>query len=186
MRVAGAVLCGGASSRMGADKALLVHHGEPFVVHVAGVLRAAGCQPVVAVGGAAGHLLTTIDDLWPGGGAFGGIATAVGYFSRVDADPVDAVAVVATDLAALQPQVITALIGAMETGDHDVAVALTDQVEPLCAVWRTILAPYLHAAYEAGLRAVHGAFGRLDVVEVAVDPAALVNVNSPADLQRLR
>jgi CTP:molybdopterin cytidylyltransferase MocA len=49
-----------------------------------------------------------------------------------------------------------------------------------------VLTPYLRAAFEAGLRAVHGAFGRLDVVEVPVDAAALVNVNSPADLYRLR
>lgn len=193
MRVAGAVLCGGRSTRMGADKSLLVYQGEPLVVRVAGVLRAAGCAPVVAVGGDAGHLVTTVDDLWPGGGALGGIVTALGHFSgseacvdaAVDA-AVDAVAVVATDLAALLPDVITALVAAMEAGDADVAVALTDQVEPLCAVWRTVLAPYLHAAFEAGLRAVHGAFGRLEVVEVPVDRAALVNVNSPADLQRLR
>jgi molybdopterin-guanine dinucleotide biosynthesis protein A len=186
MRVAGAVLCGGRSTRMGADKSLLVHEGEPLVVRVAGALRAAGCRPVVAVGGAAGHLLTTVDDLWPGEGALGGVATALGHFSADDGEAVDAVAVVATDLAALRPEVIMALVAALEAGDHDVAVAFTDQVEPLCAVWRTVLATYLRAAHQAGLRAVHGAFSRLDVVEVAVDPLALLNVNSPADLRRLR
>jgi molybdopterin-guanine dinucleotide biosynthesis protein A len=186
MRVAGAVLCGGRSTRMGVDKSLLVHEGEPFVVRVAGALRAAGCQPVVAVGGRAGHLLTTVDDLWPGEGALGGVVTALEHFAALQDEPVDAVAIVATDLAALRPDVIVSLIAALEAGDHDVAAAFTGQVEPLCAVWRTVLATYLHAAHHAGLRAVHGAFRQLDVVEVPVDQRAVFNVNSPADLERLR
>ena len=43
---AGAVLCGGASRRMGSDKALLGVEGRAMAVRVAGALAAAGGRPV--------------------------------------------------------------------------------------------------------------------------------------------
>ena len=47
----GAVLCGGASRRMGTDKALVEVDGVPMAERVAGALHAGGCAPVVFVGG---------------------------------------------------------------------------------------------------------------------------------------
>ena len=48
---AGAVLTGGRSSRMGQDKATLPVDGVPMAARVAGALRRAGAEPVLAVGG---------------------------------------------------------------------------------------------------------------------------------------
>lgn len=48
--VAGIVLAGGRSSRMGTSKALLVYHGQPLYVHMMGVLRAAGLDHVYISG----------------------------------------------------------------------------------------------------------------------------------------
>lgn len=45
----GVVLCGGASTRMGFDKALL--GSPPWASRVAGALSLAGCEPVVLLGG---------------------------------------------------------------------------------------------------------------------------------------
>ncbi|HEX2785027.1 MAG TPA: NTP transferase domain-containing protein, partial [Ilumatobacteraceae bacterium] len=47
----GAVLCGGASRRMGVDKATLRIQGVAMARRVADVLLAAGCALVIAVGG---------------------------------------------------------------------------------------------------------------------------------------
>src|SRR5690606_32897540 len=49
--VAGAVLTGGASRRMGTDKALLEVDGRPLARRLAEVLAAAGCDPVWCQGG---------------------------------------------------------------------------------------------------------------------------------------
>ena len=48
---AGAVLCGGASRRMGTDKAFVEVGGQPMAERVAAALEEAGCAPVVFVGG---------------------------------------------------------------------------------------------------------------------------------------
>lgn len=48
--IAGIVLAGGLSSRMGRDKALLPWHGRPLLAHMRELLLAAGAQPVVVSG----------------------------------------------------------------------------------------------------------------------------------------
>lgn len=48
--VAGIVLAGGRSSRMGTSKALLVYHGQPLYVHMMGVLQAAGLEHIYVSG----------------------------------------------------------------------------------------------------------------------------------------
>ncbi|HLM64354.1 MAG TPA: molybdenum cofactor guanylyltransferase [Acidimicrobiales bacterium] len=76
-----AVLCGGASRRMGQDKAFLVVEGEAMVVRVARALRGAGAGEVVAVGGDAAGLrglgLAHLPDDHPGDGPLGGVLTAL-------------------------------------------------------------------------------------------------------------
>ena len=51
-RVAAVVLAAGASTRMGAPKALLVWRGQPFVAHAIALARAVGAGPIVVVEGA--------------------------------------------------------------------------------------------------------------------------------------
>ncbi|MEU4745072.1 NTP transferase domain-containing protein, partial [Actinosynnema sp. NPDC023658] len=53
MRVAGLLLAAGAGRRFGGPKALVSHGGELWVDRAAGVLKDAGCAPVVVVLGAA-------------------------------------------------------------------------------------------------------------------------------------
>ncbi len=48
--VAGIVLAGGRSSRMGANKALLSYHGQPLYLHMQGILRASGLEQVYISG----------------------------------------------------------------------------------------------------------------------------------------
>jgi molybdopterin-guanine dinucleotide biosynthesis protein A len=161
---------------MGRDKAAIVLGGRTLAQRVADQLGLAGCAPVVAVGGATQEL-PTVADSFPGDGPLGGIVTALEYFPGHDA-----VCIVATDLVTLEATTIRALSRAAAASGADVAVARTDRLEPLCAVWRPVVAPYLRACLEAGLRAVHGVFGQIDVVEVDVDPDVLRNVNTPEDL----
>jgi molybdenum cofactor guanylyltransferase len=178
-RYAGAVLTGGASRRMGRDKALLAVAGVPMAVRVARALASGGAAPVVAVGGDVEALralgLDARADPRQGSGPLGGLLTA---FEEVTAP---LVVVAACDLARLDGTTVRALVEAI--GGADVAVAVTDRTEPLCAAWRvaTAGAP-LAAAFDRGVRAVHEAIAGLDAVSVAVDPRRLVNLNEPGDV----
>lgn len=184
MRVAGAVLTGGVSRRMGSDKALLEVGGTAMSARVAAALTGAGCSPVVAVGGAAADLrslgLDVVADAHPGEGPLGGILTALDAL----ADRCDAVMVVACDLPFVDSAVIAAVIEAL--GSHEVAAGRAGGPLPLCAVWSMRATAHLQARFDAGERAVHRAAVGLDLVEVVVDAGSLRNVNTPDDLAAVR
>jgi molybdenum cofactor guanylyltransferase len=84
---AGAVLCGGASRRMGRDKALIALEGRALAVRVAEAVAAAGASGVVAVGGdleglRAAGLAAVPDRDGPGAGPLAGILTALTIHDR--------------------------------------------------------------------------------------------------------
>ena len=79
MALSAAVLTGGASRRMGADKAMLDFDGQPLLARTLATLRCVaddvlivGAQPAYAGFGA-----TLVADDWPGLGTLGGLATAL-------------------------------------------------------------------------------------------------------------
>lgn len=195
--VAGAVLTGGASTRMGRDKAFVEVDGAAMVERALDALVAAGCAPLFVVGGdetrlrallaarpgraeragSAGRTPVAVEwiaDRWPGEGPLGAILTALG---RTLAPTV----VVATDLPALDAPTVRALLDPA-VSEVDVVVASTGRPEPLCARWSPSSLPALQARFDAGERAVHRAIADLRSVEVPVDAAALRNVNRPDDL----
>jgi molybdenum cofactor guanylyltransferase len=165
---------------MGRDKAHVSYRGAPMLARVAAALHVGGVGPVVAIGGdslqTAQYELPTIEDRWPGEGPLGGLITALEW------SPSPLICVVGCDLPELSGEVIESLIAGL--GEHDAAVARTDRIEPLCAVWRAAAClPVLFAAFEAGERAVHRALRDLDHDEIPVVGDSLRNVNTPGDLR---
>ncbi|MGB8860015.1 MAG: molybdenum cofactor guanylyltransferase [Ilumatobacteraceae bacterium] len=184
-RVAGAVLCGGASRRMGRDKALVQVDGIAMVLRVAASLAAAGCEPVRAIGGDRPALeslgLAVVADGYPGEGPLGGVISAL-----ADADLAGSVMVVSCDVPWLTEATVREVIAALAAPgwDHgaDVAVARSDRLQPMCAAWRPSVLPRLRQAFEAGERRLSSVLATLRIVEVAVNPQDLANVNTPGDL----
>lgn len=180
-RVVGAVLCGGASTRMGRDKALLPVDGVAMAAHVAAALRGGGCDEVVAIGGDSTGLaalgLTAVPDEFPGEGPLGGVITAL--TAQTDAS---AVVVVACDLPRLQPSSVAALLAALP--GHEVAVATGDagRPQPVCAAWQPSAVAALRPAFADGERRMMNAIGLLAPVAVPVPAQDLANVNTPDDL----
>ena len=167
---------------MGRDKALLPVAGSPMALRVADALRAAGCDPVIAVGGDSDALellgLATIADRWPGEGPLGGVITALQYFDRHDV-----AVIVACDLPQLSSATVMALAGALSASDAaDVAMAITDRQQPLCAAWHPRAAVALSVAFAAGGRRLLDALANLRVIDVDVAAQQLVNVNTVDDL----
>jgi molybdopterin-guanine dinucleotide biosynthesis protein A len=185
----GAVLTGGASVRMGRDKAFLEVDGVPLVLRVADALEAAGAAEVLTVGGDRSALvalgLDARADPRQGDGPLGGLLTALELASH------DRVVVLATDLAFVTGAVVAALVAGLDRDPSpDVAAARAADtpeaaIEPLCAAWRRRrCAAHLGAAHAAGERAVHRAMAGLAVVAVDVPAVTVSNANRPDDLRR--
>lgn len=178
--VAGAILCGGASSRMGAPKPLVAWHGTAMARLVATALSGAGCDPVRCIGGDATELaplgLDVVPDLMPGEGPLGGVLTALRSSSR------DAVVVVSCDLPRLGAHTVGALLSTWRAGSSHVVAAFTDRAQPLCAVWSASAEPVVASSLDRGERSIRAVLPLLDVSFVTVAAEDLVNVNTPADL----
>lgn len=183
--IVGAVLCGGASRRMGRDKALVEVDGVALARRVADALVAGGCASVVAIGGDAAALgalgLPVVADRWPGEGPLGGLATALGAVAAGDV-----VVVAPCDLLTPAGTTVGGLVAALQADpDADVASPEVDgRTEWVLAAWRA--RPALSQAV-AGLLA-DGA-RRLDAVAavsrrvaVALPPSALADADTPGDL----
>jgi molybdopterin-guanine dinucleotide biosynthesis protein A len=164
---------------MGTDKALLEVGGRPMVERVSAALEAAGCAPVVLVGGdgerlAAATGRTVLADAWPGEGPLGGVIVAMRWFStRGD----DGVVVAACDLADLTADAVRDVADGAAA-----AVAVAERRHPSLARWPVAALVQLEALFDSGTRSLHAALDALAASEVPVDQAALRNVNRPGDL----
>jgi molybdopterin-guanine dinucleotide biosynthesis protein A len=190
MPVGGAVLTGGASRRMGRDKATLPVAGRPMASTVAAALREAGCVPVLAVGGDHRSLaplgLPWTADAVAGIGPAGGLLAALDWFAerRVDTGWVT---VVACDLPDLTGSALAPLLARVADADAaddevDVVVAHTSRPQPAVAAWRVGARRRIAADVARGVRALHQLIEASPAAAVALDAAALRNVNTPTDL----
>lgn len=186
--VAGAVLLGGASTRMGRDKARLELGGVALATRVARVLQALFAD-VLLVGGeppadAPGRAVPDPPGpRCPLRGVVGALAAA----------RADQVIVVAADLPLVTPELLLALVASPArevVAPHD-----GRGPQPLCALYRrepALAAARAHlAAGRLALRDLLAALdtGRLagdDLAAVDPDGRALTNVNTPDDLASLR
>lgn len=187
MVVAGAILAGGRSVRMGTTKALVPINGVPMGRLVADALSGASCSPVVLIGGDADELdalgLRCVPDVVQGGrGPVAGVHSALVSLGEES----DAVVVVACDLPALTVHAVSQLIEAFHSGaSADVVVAVGDRREPACALWSPTVHNVLADALADGNPSLHSVICSLDrVIEVAIPTEMLRNVNTPSDLPR--
>ena len=147
LQVSGCVLAGGQSRRMGRDKAMLAYRGRPLVEHALGLVREAGCVPVV-IAGSRGDLreyAPVVEDLHPGCGPLSGIGAALAAAAG------DSVAFLAVDVPLVPPGLLRLLVERAErTGALVTMPVAGGQAQPLCAVYRRELLGGVTAALEAG------------------------------------
>ncbi len=173
----GVVLAGGASRRMGADKALIEVGGRPMVVRVADALRAAGCDPVVVQGGDRDRIgalgLTVWPDAQPGAGP---VAALSSILERLDRP----VVIAACDLPDLDDITLATVIAEAAAHPELVAVAAAVDGRPaMVSAWRPSARDHLPNPNGMSYRSALNAVGAL---LVPVDAAAVKNVNTVADL----
>jgi molybdopterin-guanine dinucleotide biosynthesis protein A len=184
--ISAALLAGGASSRMGRDKAHLEIDGLPIASRISRLL-AVLFEDVLIVGGdppatACGRRVADLD---------GPQCALRGVASALAAASCERVLVVATDLPLLSADVLLALVAWPEA---DAVVPRTASgLHPLCALYRRD--PVLAVARDRladGRLALRGLLDAIDTATLEeadlarVDPdgTALLNVNTPEDLAR--
>jgi molybdopterin-guanine dinucleotide biosynthesis protein A len=182
------IQAGGASSRMGEDKALKPFLGRPLVQRVIERLAPIADEIIVTTNRPEDYLflgLRLTPDLKPGRGALGGLYTAVAAASQ------PLVAVVACDMPFASPTLLEAASRLMVQEQTDVVIAKTDEgYEPIHAVYRRAAClPAIEAAIDSDQWKVISWFPKVKVRVLTsgelkqFDPDGLAfwNVNTPEE-----
>ena len=196
--LAGVVLAGGASLRMGRDKATMPVPAELLgskdgsetpITMVERVVSIVGqrCQPVFVVA-APGQSLPELparvvrDDV-RGVGPL--LATGRGLRAAAEAGAKRAF-LCAADMPLLSPDLIELLENRAVELDADVVLPWDGRDHYLAAVYRTELADEVDALISAGERSMRSLVDRVDTQRIVVPASrSLTNVNSDADLRTL-
>ena len=196
-RIAGAVLAGGASRRLGGiPKGKIRLDGVPLLQRTVELLAGLFEEVILVANG---------PEALPGGvaaGAGAGAAAGAGPAARAGS-PVgiqaglartsrEAVLFVACDMPFLQPRLIRRLArGFLETDCEILLPRIGDLDEPLHAVYHTALAGRLQRQLvEGGSLSIRALFAQsrtchLDLADTPANRRAFFNLNTPADLCRL-
>jgi len=186
--VQGFILVGGASRRMGRDKALLDFGGQPMVERIARELSA--IAPVVSLVGARQIYpsFENVPDVHQQWGALGGIHAAL------TAARADWAALVACDLPFVTNKLFERLATFVnDTTDAVVPIQADGRPQPVCALYRAVTClPEIEKLVAAGehtpralLATVHTRY--VDFAELRDLPGAenfFFNVNTQEDLQK--
>jgi len=195
--VAGFIMAGGESSRMGVDKGLLEIAGVPMIVRAARLVESVVGAPAVVVGTPEKYRalgLRAIADDGPHCGPLGGIATAL------RASDAEWNLIVACDLPYLTRKWLEYLLQRARDSDAEAVVPLNlapankRGAEPLCAVYHKGAEQAMRRALERGVRKVTDGLAelRVEVIEPAAwkgfdfDGLLFKNVNTPADYEEAK
>ena len=163
----GAVLTGGASMRMGRDKATIEIDGRTMAARVAAALRLAGAADVACVGGPGGD----VPDDDPGAGPLGGVLSAGRWAGR------RTLVVAPCDLVDPDPSLFRALAAAVVGG---APAATASSADPLPVAVSPAVVDQLRRRFDAGERSVRRALAAVE--GVAGLGLVVVDADTPAEL----
>jgi molybdopterin-guanine dinucleotide biosynthesis protein A len=176
MAAAGYVLAGGASRRMGRDKALLPFQGLTLIEWIAAeVQAAAGSVSIAGNPHLYAHLpFRVIPDLRPGCGPLAGLESA---FEDTDAEWILASA---CDMPTVNRALFRKLLDRADNRSDAVIPRTPDgRLHPLCAAYRRTALPHIRGALDQSRYRVLDAMKSLRIDELAI--GRLDNANTPED-----
>lgn len=183
--VLGVVLCGGASRRMGTNKALLPLAETTCLERAVACLRPF-CRTIVLLAGAVDQYQVPGCPVWiddePGGGPLFAITTALG---RAEAEWIF---VLACDMPFLTGPVAGLLLS-LRAGHDAVVPLVAGHLQTTCALYRKTCLPVIREMLARGERRLHDLPARVAAFEVPeswlveVDPGLVSfrNLNTPED-----
>ncbi len=198
LEVSAFILAGGASSRMGRDKALLPFGGEPLILKTARLLEAL-VRDVTVIGEPSRYAelgIRALPDRFVGAKPGERAQTPlVGIVTALSAGEARSNLMLACDLPYLTAEWLDWLIDRAEKSGAQILMPRTENgIEPLAAVYqRECLAPIL-GAWEKGVRSVKDAVSQLRIEScsenewASLDPSrrVLKNMNRPEDYQEAK
>lgn len=160
----GVVLAGGASRRMGRDKALLEIAGEPLLARQVALLRSVGLEPLVAGRPSpADAAWRGLPDRTPGEGP---LAAVVGVLAELRSP----VLVVAVDAPRLRGAHLAWLLAQADAGPGVVAAG-ADGPDPTFAIYAPEALPAAEVLLAQGRRALHRLIPAAGLRVAALPPA---------------
>ncbi|HZU80927.1 MAG TPA: molybdenum cofactor guanylyltransferase [Acidimicrobiales bacterium] len=184
--VAGLLLTGGASRRLGRDKATVAFGGERCAARVAGVL-ATVARPVLEIGpGVSG--LRSVPDAQPGAGPLAALVTGCRALGT------ERTGIPVLVLACDVPLVTAALLRLLATwpGTGSAVPLVDGRPQPLCARFSAAAVARATAALAGGERSLRPLLASPDVelLDASVwgpvaDPVVFVDIDTPEDLARV-
>ena len=185
--LAAVVLAGGASRRMGRDKATLPYQGATLVEHVVDVVGER-CAPVFVIA-APGQSLPALDaevlrDDVRGVGPL--VATGRGLRAAAEAGSQWAF-VCAVDMPFIDPALIDLLVDTSANLTADVVLPWDGRDHYLAGLYRVSLVERVNALVASGDRSMSALVNSVDTQRIVMnDDRPLTNVNSLADFASLR
>jgi molybdopterin-guanine dinucleotide biosynthesis protein A len=173
--VTGVLLVGGASSRFGSPKALATFRGKTLAAHAWNTLE--WCDERLAVGKVADGLPLPFPLADDGTDVRAPIA---GLAAGLRAARHDLCVVLPVDVPLVGERELRVL--ASLCCSNTKLAAAVPQTGPLPGAYRRGTLPALEAALAAGDLSIRDVLAGLETAVLALDPAALANVNSPQDL----
>jgi len=188
--IVGAVLAGGTSSRMGADKAKAILAGSSLRDRALSVLRLVFREVALSVSAPEPELAgcpVVVDRQTDSGPLAALEATLTAADGR-------AVFVLACDLPLVDEPVVRRIVSRAEgleraEGARAWVARADGHIQPLCGLYSAPCRDIARARLDSGRLSMRGLLGALEVTEVELDDLGsdrLLNVNRPADLERAR
>lgn len=191
-RLAGLILAGGRSSRLGQEKAVTVWRGAPLIAHVA--RRFAGCEDVAvsakpesgaAIWALAERLPLLSDPEDAPDGPLSGIREGLRWAGRRGADRL---AIAPCDTPAIPDNVFALLSVPLGSGAAGAVAETPDGLQPLIAIWR--VGPALQVLEDLMAQGAHPPVRALITATGAVsvhfeDTSRFMNLNRPEDFDDL-
>ncbi|KUH96880.1 molybdopterin-guanine dinucleotide biosynthesis protein A [Mycolicibacterium acapulense] len=185
--LAGIILAGGASRRMGRDKATLPYEGSTLVERMVDILKPR-CAPIFVIA-APGQAMPALDAEVLRDEVLGvGPLLATGRGLRAAADAGSELAFVsAVDMPLLTVDLIDTLVAPAVRVGADVVLPWDGRDHYLAGVYRTALAGRVDELIDAGERSMRALVDRVDTQRIVMpQQRALTNINTAADLEAIR
>lgn len=187
--VTGVVLAGGASRRMGRDKAFLELGGRPLIAHVLDRMGEV-CEEVLIVANDVPRYASlgvrVVPDVFPGVGVLGGLHAGLRAARH------DLILAVGCDMPFLNPALLRAF-AAWAEGYDVAALRQGEQVETLHTAYRRTCLPAMEQVIRAGYRRIVSFFPYVRVRYIAPEEAGTLdpglhsirNINTPQEWEEV-